>query len=116
MRYEKDRDEAVRILNELTEEINRGLKRIEFIMASPGSIELHVEGSIGMFITDEELMTNLHSLMNNVLQLGVLDISPNEAIDVHLIFEEGLSIRVLICVSFKNIMFFLRVTFTIYII
>ncbi|CAC5399767.1 GTPase IMAP family member 4,GTPase IMAP family member 7 [Mytilus coruscus] len=86
--YEQDRDEAVRILNEMTVDINRGLCGIEFTKASPGSIELHVEISIGLFVTDENLLTNIYSLINNVMQLGVLDILSNESIDVYLIFEE----------------------------
>lgn len=94
--YEKDRDEAVRILNEMTVDINRGLCGIEFTKASAGSIELHVEILIGLFVTDKNLLTNIHSLMNNVMQLGVLDMLSNESIDVYLIFEEGLSVFILI--------------------
>lgn len=74
----------------MTDDINRGLSGIEFIMASSGSIELHVEISIGIIATDDELKSHISSFMNNVLQLGVLDISSNESIDVYLIFEDGL--------------------------
>ncbi|CAC5383517.1 unnamed protein product [Mytilus coruscus] len=58
----------IEVLNSLKKEINEGLSGIELIIATKGSIVLHVDILLGVFETDEKLQTTLALFLEEILE------------------------------------------------
>lgn len=79
---------TVGILNFLKDEINQGLKGIEFIVATHGSIILWVDVLAEKMETDDKLQYLLLSFIKKIL--GFIDVSPIENVEVVVILSGGL--------------------------
>lgn len=94
MQTESDiNDTTVSILNSIKDEINQGLKGIEFIVAVKGSIILYVDILAEKLETDDKLQSLLLSFIKTIV--GIIDVSPTENVEAVLILSGGLYVVIL---------------------
>ncbi|CAG2187588.1 unnamed protein product [Mytilus edulis] len=80
-------DRTVSILNSLKDEINQGLKGIDFVFASSGSIVLCVDILVEEMQTDEKMLLVLYSFINKIIETKIIDVSSAE-VDAVLIYSD----------------------------
>ncbi|CAC5361535.1 unnamed protein product [Mytilus coruscus] len=97
---ESDIERHVTLLNSLKHEINEGLTGIEFIVASQGSIVLHVTLSIDIIETDELLKSSLTLFLRKILDN--IDNSSAEIVDVVLILDEEMTTELQSKMTYEN--------------
>ncbi|XP_052067786.1 uncharacterized protein LOC127707294 [Mytilus californianus] len=83
---EEDVEKTIDILNSLKDEINKDLSGIEFIVATKGSIVLHVDILPQMLETDELLQYTLTLFLRRILEL--ITTSDTESMDMVLLSVE----------------------------
>lgn len=81
-------ERTVGILNFLKDEINQGLRGIEFVIASHGSIILWVDVLAKKMETDDKLQYVFLSFIKKIL--GFIDVSPSENVEVVVLLSGGL--------------------------
>ncbi|XP_052080672.1 ankyrin-3-like [Mytilus californianus] len=81
-------DKTVSILNSLRDEINQGLKGIDFVFASSGSIVFCVDILVKEMQTDETMQLVIYSFINRIIETKTVVVSSTGYVDVVLIHSE----------------------------
>lgn len=93
MQIESDtNNRTVNILNSLRDEINRGLKGIDFVFAFTGSVVLCVDILVEEMETDEKLHLLLFSFMKKIIQTEGIKVPSTEYVNVVLTHSEGIHV------------------------